>query len=71
MIIKEADYIFDFGPKAGVHGGKILAHGTYDSIKKPQISHRKIFKQKIKISTPKKEETHQKRIKIKKLSCIT
>ncbi len=27
-----ADYIFDFGPKAGKHGGEIVAHGTPQEI---------------------------------------
>jgi excinuclease ABC subunit A len=26
--IREADYVFDIGPGAGVHGGRIVAHGT-------------------------------------------
>ena len=26
--IREADYVFDMGPGAGVHGGTIVAHGT-------------------------------------------
>ncbi|GIW59598.1 MAG: ABC-ATPase UvrA [Patescibacteria group bacterium] len=26
--MEEADYIFDFGPAAGEHGGQIIAHGT-------------------------------------------
>ncbi|CUH40041.1 Excinuclease ABC subunit A [Jannaschia seosinensis] len=26
--IREADYVFDIGPGAGVHGGKVVAHGT-------------------------------------------
>ncbi|KMW57864.1 Excinuclease ABC subunit A [Candidatus Rhodobacter oscarellae] len=26
--IREADYVFDIGPGAGVHGGQIVAHGT-------------------------------------------
>ena len=26
--IREADYVFDMGPGAGVHGGKVVAHGT-------------------------------------------
>ncbi|MCL4415366.1 MAG: excinuclease ABC subunit UvrA, partial [Actinobacteria bacterium] len=30
--IKDADYIFDFGPKAGVNGGEIIAKGTIDEI---------------------------------------
>ena len=26
--IREADYVFDMGPGAGVHGGQVVAHGT-------------------------------------------
>jgi excinuclease ABC subunit A len=26
--IREADYVFDLGPGAGVHGGQVIAHGT-------------------------------------------
>ncbi|MBY6153194.1 excinuclease ABC subunit UvrA [Vannielia litorea] len=26
--IREADYVFDIGPGAGVHGGEVVAHGT-------------------------------------------
>lgn len=31
--IKEADYIVDIGPGAGVHGGQIIAQGSLDDIK--------------------------------------
>ena len=31
--IREADYVFDIGPGAGVHGGKVVAKGTPDDIK--------------------------------------
>ena len=30
--IREADYVFDIGPGAGVHGGRIVAQGTPDEI---------------------------------------
>jgi excinuclease ABC subunit A len=30
--IKLADYIVDLGPGAGVHGGQVIAQGTYDEI---------------------------------------
>lgn len=30
----QSDYIFDFGPGAGEHGGKVIAHGTPEQIKK-------------------------------------
>ena len=29
----ESDYIFDFGPGAGEHGGKVSAHGTPEQVK--------------------------------------
>ncbi len=31
--MRNADYIVDIGPRAGVHGGKIVAKGTLDEIK--------------------------------------
>ncbi|HVG46534.1 MAG TPA: excinuclease ABC subunit UvrA, partial [Rubellimicrobium sp.] len=30
--IREADYVFDIGPGAGVHGGEVIAHGTPQEI---------------------------------------
>jgi excinuclease ABC subunit A len=29
-MIEQSDYIIDIGPRAGIHGGKICAYGTYD-----------------------------------------
>ncbi len=34
LTIKLADYILDFGPMAGKQGGKIIASGTFDEIKR-------------------------------------
>ncbi len=36
--IKEADYIVDIGPGAGVHGGQIIAQGNIDDIKQSEDS---------------------------------
>ena len=30
--MREADYVVDIGPGAGVHGGQIVAQGTLDEI---------------------------------------
>ncbi|MEC3861139.1 excinuclease ABC subunit UvrA [Mesobacterium sp. TK19101] len=30
--IREADYVFDIGPGAGVHGGQVVAHGTPEAV---------------------------------------
>ena len=36
--IREADYIVDIGPGAGVHGGQIIAEGSLDDIKNSEDS---------------------------------
>jgi excinuclease ABC subunit A len=36
--MREADYIFDFGPGAGVHGGEIIARGTAAELEKNPAS---------------------------------
>ena len=36
--IREADYVVDIGPRAGVHGGKVVAQGTPDEIAKVKDS---------------------------------
>ncbi len=33
-MMEAADYVIDIGPKAGLHGGKIVSHGTYQEILK-------------------------------------
>jgi excinuclease ABC subunit A len=30
--IREADYVFDIGPGAGVHGGQVVSHGTPEQV---------------------------------------
>jgi excinuclease ABC subunit A len=30
--IREADYVFDIGPGAGVHGGQVISHGTPEEV---------------------------------------
>ena len=30
--IRTADYVFDIGPGAGVHGGQVVSHGTPEQI---------------------------------------
>ncbi|MDQ2089035.1 excinuclease ABC subunit UvrA [Marimonas arenosa] len=36
--IREADYVFDIGPGAGVHGGRVVAQGTPDVVAKDPAS---------------------------------
>jgi excinuclease ABC subunit A len=32
-MIRAADYVIDMGPGAGVHGGRVMAQGTYEEVK--------------------------------------
>ncbi len=36
--IREADYVFDMGPGAGVHGGRVVSHGTPAQIAADPVS---------------------------------
>ena len=36
--IRSADYLLDIGPGAGIHGGKIVAHGTPEQVAKHKAS---------------------------------
>jgi excinuclease ABC subunit A len=67
MIIKKADYIYDFGPKAGINGGKILAHGTLEEIKKnPHSLTGQYLSKKRQIPIPKqRRDISKKELKIK------
>jgi excinuclease ABC subunit A len=55
LTIHTADYILDFGPQAGEHGGQITARGTIDQIKKnPRSLTGQYLTGKMKIEIPKK-----------------
>ncbi len=38
-VIKSSDYLIDFGPEGGVHGGKIVAKGTPEEVADTEGSH--------------------------------
>ncbi|MEW6005692.1 MAG: excinuclease ABC subunit UvrA [Stygiobacter sp.] len=65
-MMKEADLIFDLGPKAGIHGGEIVAHGSFDEIINNENSLTgKYLSKKFQIPIPKKRRTQEtKSIKI-------
>lgn len=53
--IKMADYIVDMGPGAGIHGGHIVAQGSYDDIyNNPESPTGQFLSGAIKIDIPKK-----------------
>ncbi len=57
-MIKHADMIVDMGPRAGVHGGEIMAMGTYEEILKNRNSLTgKYISGKLEIPIPKKRKT--------------
>ena len=56
--IREADYVFDIGPGAGVHGGQIVSHGRPLSVQKDQKSLTgRYLSGKLKIPIPKKRRS--------------
>jgi excinuclease ABC subunit A len=57
-MIKHADLIVDMGPRAGVHGGEIMAMGSYDEILKNKNSLTgKYLSGKLEIPVPHKRKT--------------
>jgi excinuclease ABC subunit A len=69
-IIRQADYIIDIGPEAGVHGGEIVYAGPYaDFIKKGLNGHPSLTQQYLtgikKVPTPKRRKTSSNKIILK------
>jgi len=68
-IIRQADYIFEFGPKAGVYGGKVIAKGTYNEISNdPESVTGQYLSNKKRIQIPKKRRKSSKFLTIKNAS---
>lgn len=65
LTIEIADYILDFGPKAGKEGGEIVARGTLKEIKKnPHSLTGAYLSGRKKIPIPKKRRTSPKKLNI-------
>ena len=41
-MIRAADHVIDMGPGAGVHGGRVMAQGTFDAVRPTQFAHRPV-----------------------------
>ena len=70
--IRQADYVLDIGPGAGVHGGEIIASGTPDQIMKNKNSITGQYlsgKQKIEVPTERLQNTCRSQIKIQGACC--
>ncbi len=69
LIVRHADYLFDFGPKAGKAGGQITAHGTIDQIlANPQSLTGMYLSGRIKIPIPTKRRPFSPDIRIENAS---
>ncbi|MBR5227359.1 MAG: excinuclease ABC subunit UvrA [Clostridia bacterium] len=64
--MRAADYLVDIGPKAGMHGGQVVAHGTAEQVMECENSITgKYLSGKLKIEVPKKRrEGNGNKIKI-------
>ncbi len=51
-MIEEADFIVDIGPKAGIHGGKIINAGTFSELQSNDSLTTKYLKGELKIEIP-------------------
>jgi excinuclease ABC subunit A len=52
-MIRAADHVIDMGPGAGVHGGRVMAQGTFDQVKaNPDSLTGKYLAQVLKIAVP-------------------
>lgn len=66
LTLKTADYILDFGPKSGAHGGRIIAQGTYDEIlNDPESLTGAYLSKKLEVPFPKKRKKGKGLLKIK------
>ena len=53
-MIRAADHVIDMGPGAGVHGGRVMAQGTYEEVRdNPASLTGKYLAQTLKIAVPK------------------
>lgn len=70
LTLKTADYIVDFGPGAGDHGGKIMAQGTYDEIvKNPNSLTGRYLSGELKLPIPEKRRDLNLSLIVEKGSC--
>jgi excinuclease ABC subunit A len=56
-IMLESDYIIDIGPRAGEHGGKIVAHGTPEEFLAQGSTTAKFLSGEMKIEVPKQRKS--------------
>lgn len=64
-IMKAADEVIDIGPKAGTHGGEVVAQGTLEEIRKSRSLTAAYLNGSMEIAVPKTRRTYKKYIEIK------
>jgi excinuclease ABC subunit A len=50
--IETADYVVDLGPRAGVHGGQVVAQGTLDEVRKSDSLTAKYLRGELEVAIP-------------------
>src|SRR5207253_318961 len=57
-MIRACDYVIDMGPGAGIHGGRVMAKGSYDEVKaNPESLTGKYLAGTLEIAVPKKRHS--------------
>lgn len=64
-IMKAADWVYDIGPEAGIHGGQLVAEGTLTEILKTQTLTAQYLNGNLEIPVPKKRRGSEQYVKIK------
>ncbi|CAM4266683.1 excinuclease ABC subunit UvrA [Gillisia limnaea] len=63
-IMKAADEIIDIGPEAGIHGGELVAHGSYKQILKSNSLTAKYLNNTMRIEVPKTRRNSKQYVEI-------
>jgi excinuclease ABC subunit A len=63
-IMKAADEIIDIGPEAGIHGGELVAHGSYKQILKSNSLTAKYLNNTMRIEVPKTRRSSKQYVEI-------
>ncbi|OUV75966.1 MAG: excinuclease ABC subunit A [Flavobacteriales bacterium TMED123] len=63
-MIESSDFIVDLGPKAGIHGGEVVAKGSFSQILKNRNLTAKYLNKQLQVDIPKRRKTNGKYLEL-------